>query len=133
MCNDFCKWLSEQTNEFVDLPSEYQWEAAARGGDDRLYPWGNSYSGDGSYAASHRKYVDVLDWNFTVPVGCYAAGAAPCGALDMAGNVWEWTRDELFPYPGAKIIQRENNNRVVRGGCYKSKRKDLRCAVRREE
>jgi formylglycine-generating enzyme required for sulfatase activity len=83
----FCKWLSNVTGQRFALPTEAQWEKAARGSDGRLYPWGN----DAPDAQRCNFNMDIGD---TTPVGQYSpAGDSPCGAVDMSGNVWEWTAD----------------------------------------
>ena len=134
-CNDFCSWLSEQLTEVLPqdmvlrLPTEYEWEAAARGMDAvRRYPWGEIW-GD-QYAAS-KEDREVRDWHWTVPVGCYPAGASQCGAFDMAGNVWEWILNEKKSYPEARELFIDGSWRVQRGGGYSSSRSNLRCAARR--
>ena len=88
------------------LPTEIEWEAAARGGDDRLWPWGDEVP-DTTRATFGQGIGDPS------AVGQRPAGAAPCGALDLAGNVWEWTAD------GA-----------ARGGSYLSHPGELRCTAR---
>lgn len=82
----FCDWLSEKTGENIHLPTEAQWEKAARGTDQRRYPWGN-----GSPDSTLANYDNNV--GKTMPVGSYPAGVSPYGIHDMAGNVWEWCSD----------------------------------------
>ncbi len=93
----FCAWYD------LRLPRDAEWEYAARGRDDRTFPWGDSLpeAGDGSRLANFGTLAccasnDSDGYRTTAPVGSYPQGASPFGLLDMAGNVWEWTAS---PYP----------------------------------
>ncbi len=127
MCNTFCAWLSEQTGMMVRLPTEQEWEAAARGGDSRRYPWGDDWIADRAATAED---LETRGSRYSVPVGCYPAGAAPCGALDMAGNAWEWTASGWQSYPGAAKPFTDDGLRVLRGGYWSDSRKRVRCGAR---
>lgn len=83
----FCKWLSQETGENIDLPTNDEWEKAARGTDGRTYPWGNEAPND--TLCNYDCHVGA-----TTPVGAYSPqGDSPYGCRDMAGNVWEWVND----------------------------------------
>jgi len=112
----FCTWLWHTTGDGYCLPSEAEWEYAARRAPRRTYPWGNEKP-DGERANFNRVY------NGTSAVGCFAPGATPEGQIhDLAGNVWEWTRSAYRAYPYDPADGREDmNNRadktlVLRGG-----------------
>lgn len=116
----YCVWRGG------DLPSEAQWEAAARGADDRLYPWGNAKPDPKRVSASGRTGV-------TARVGSVPAGASPFGLLDMSGSVAEWTRSLKKPYPYRSDDGRENvtaaGERTTRGGDYVYDRRDSNFTV----
>jgi len=114
------------------LPSEAEWEYAARGTDQRLWPWGNRWQEDRCNSLESRI-------QYPSPVGIFPRGLAPCGAMDMAGNVWEWCRDVYDPraYQNLKGETQASSTetepgdvRVLRGGSWLSYRYVARCAYR---
>lgn len=86
----FCRWASDLTGKEVRLPSEAEWEKAARGTDGLLYPWGNTF--DPTCLNSAESGLA-----HTTPIDQFPKGTSPFGALDMAGNVWEWVNDWYSP------------------------------------
>jgi len=108
---DYCQWLSTKLKETVRLPVEAEWELAARGAEGRKYPWGDEW--DDRAAASENKQ------GFIHAVRSYPAGRSPCGAYDMAGNVWEWVGDVLDSDEKATGSPR---NRVIKGGAANENR-----------
>ncbi|HNR29983.1 MAG TPA: bifunctional serine/threonine-protein kinase/formylglycine-generating enzyme family protein [Candidatus Hydrogenedentes bacterium] len=118
----YAQWLGK------DLPTEAQWEFAARGKENRRYPWGSLPP-------------DPTRCNFGENLGMpsiiamHESGATPEGIQDMAGNVMEWTKDPFVPYP---VARRPGGNgppnaprRAVRGGCWSSKPEELACTARK--
>ena len=112
----YCRWLSEVVGKEIMLPSEAEWEKAARGDKDkRAYPWGDIFY-------PQRANTRGGGPGQTTAVGSYPQGASPYGILDMSGNVWEWTRSLLKAYPYLPDDGRENleedDARGVRGGAF---------------
>ena len=121
----FCNWLGQKLGRPVSLPSEAQWERAARHTDGRRYPWGEQITPD------HANY-DQTGIGTTTAVGIFPKGASQCGALDMSGNVWEWCRTKWREnYESSPDDTLEGDiTRVVRGGSFSSNARLVRCAVR---
>lgn len=105
----FCKWSGG------DLPSESQWERAARGTDGRVYPWGNDWRPD--YLCWRRSASDA---GSTVEVGRYPQGASPCGCMDMEGNVYQWCLESTDGQTATNNLAAgaRSSGHVLRGGSW---------------
>ena len=124
----YIKWLSIRTKMKYRLPSEAEWERAARGTDGRIYPWGNTFDPWRCNTAESAK-------RGTTAVGLYSQGGdSICGCVDMVGNVFEWTNSVLMPYPydavDGRELRRKDARYVIRGGAWYYTRKMARCAAR---
>ena len=117
----YAAWLAKTTGQPWRLPTEAEWEKAARwdaaNRHSRIYPWGDAFD-------KVRCNTSESGKGGTTPVGSYPSGASPCGAQEMAGNVWEWTSSAFKSYPYDASDGRERadstDNRVLRGGSWGS-------------
>lgn len=139
----YCRWLSQKFGCNFKLPTELQWEKAARGTDGRIYPWGNSLpsSKKANFADNlttfNRPHSTAYDKSkYTTPGGSYPDGSSPYGVLDMAGNVYEWCLDW---YSSANLSSSFNKNarkpkkgtyRVLRGGSWFGSSRCLKATFR---
>ncbi len=103
----FCVWRGAR------LPSEAEWEKAARGTSGQEFPWGNEWNPKIVGTGEDGKYEEGI-----APVGSYPLSKSPYGVQDMAGNAWEWVHDWYDAYPGSNYNSKEfgKKNRVIRGG-----------------
>jgi formylglycine-generating enzyme required for sulfatase activity len=127
---NYCEWLTNETGRKFRLPTEAEWEYAARGLDGREYPWGNE-----ALDPTRANYRHEGSPRTTTPVGKYPAGAGPFGHLDLAGNVWEWCYDWYAHYVAKDLDNpigpKNGESRVLRGGSWVNDfADDLRCANR---
>ena len=113
---DFCKWLGGKLDEEVRLPGEAEWELAARGRDGRKYPWGEKWDKEAANSLENGAKISA--------VKRFPLNRSSFGAFDMAGNVWEWTRDKAVGANAAdndvkEALESGEVLRVVKGGSAK--------------
>lgn len=130
----FCHWLSARLSESlgspieVRLPDEFEWQAAATGGESaRIYPWGSDWD---PKVEQSRANTSESRLKRSTAVGMYPHGSARMGVFDLAGNVWEWCLNDYDHPEDCSFAEHEHQFRVLRGGAWSGSWLDARCSYR---
>ena len=127
---DYCQWLGTKLGMEVRLPTEAEWELAARGKEQNTYPWGNDWNKEAAISKETGGKISA--------VKSFPINRSPFGAYDMAGNVWEWTQnkvtdeDALTDEDLAKLLKSGKSLRVVKGGTANDPAKQISARARYE-
>ena len=126
--SNYCKWLSEKTGRKFRLPTEEEWEYAARGPQSSIYPWGNQWND--SYANTFESGINDI-----IAVGCFIEGISEFGVFDCSGQIWEWTSTldtELWKKAWPSHMRSANDKEayIVRGGAWDDISVFARCSSR---
>jgi formylglycine-generating enzyme required for sulfatase activity len=124
----FCRWLSQSLRVDIRLPTEQEWEKAARGEDGREYPWGDGYLAGVANTNEKADKIGPNNQDQTTAVGLYPQGGSSSGGQDMSGNVLEWCLNKLLWGTGSKksntqvsvVVDSSEDARLLRGGSWKA-------------
>ena len=124
----FCHWLGSELGKDICLPTEFQWQRAATGGEPlRIYPWGGEWDPEREPWRANTYESGLAR---ATAVGMYPLGASKAGIEDMAGTLWEWCANAFENPDNTEIPTTERDYRVVRGGCWSDSLGDARCVYR---
>lgn len=121
---DFCKWLSEKLGATVRLPSEAEWELAARGKEGLPYPWGKDWNDEAAVSKETSGKIQK--------VKSFSLNKSPFGAYDMAGNVWEWIEENARDADGKTKVVEGESRRIIKGGAADEPAKFISATSRME-